>query len=280
MSQIIRPRRSALYMPAANPRALAKAASLDADVLLLDLEDAVSPNDKALAREQLLQALTEHDYGQREKIVRINGINSPWGQDDVKALKGQAIEGLLIPKLESIEQVNEVLALFDQDIAIWAMIETPKGVLNVERLAAHPSVQVLVLGTNDLAKEMAVDVSENREVFAYTFGRVIMAAKAFGLTVLDGVFNQLDNEPMLTQQCQQAKMLGFDGKTLIHPKQLQPCNQAFSPGHEQVAKAQALLEAWQQHDGSGVLVHQGEMVEALHIEQAEKLLAQVGISKE
>lgn len=276
MSQTpIKPRRSALYMPAANARALEKAASLEADVLLLDLEDAVSPNDKALAREQVVEALAKHNYGQREKIVRINSINSPWGLDDIKALKGSAIDGLLIPKLEQLEQINEVLAVFDQDIAIWAMIETPKGVINVEQLASHQSLQALVMGTNDLAKEMAVEVSENREVFAYTFGRVVMAAKANGLTALDGVFNQLDNEALLSQQCQQAKMLGFDGKTLIHPKQLAPCNTIFSPSPEQIAKANALLAAWESHDGSGVLVHQGEMVEALHVEQAKKMLASI-----
>lgn len=272
---VIKPRRSALYMPASNARALEKAASLEADVLLLDLEDAVSPGDKQAAREQVVKALATHDYGKREKIVRINSIDSPWGLDDIKALKNSKLDGLLIPKLEHVEQINEVLAVFDKDIAIWAMIETPKGVLNVQQLAAHKNVQALVMGTNDLAKEMNIEQSLGREAFLYTFGHVVMAAKAYGLTVLDGVFNQLDNEALLSDQCQQAKMLGFDGKTLIHPKQLAPCNTIFSPNAEQIAKAQALLAAWEDHQGGGVLVHQGEMVEALHVEQAQKLLASV-----
>jgi len=268
-----KPRRSALYMPAANARALEKAQSLPADVLLLDLEDAVAVDKKALARKQLLKALSSHDYGHRERVVRINGVESEWGLEDLRALKDADFDALLLPKVETLEQINQALAVLDRDIPVWAMIETPKGVINVNTIAAHPAMQVLVMGTNDLAKELRVEQSQSRAEFNFAFGQVIMAARAFNCDVLDGVYNQLDNEQGLAAVCEQGSALGFDGKTLIHPKQLDACHSAFSPTAQQLAQAQSIIEAWQAADDQGVLVVDGRLVEELHVIESQRLLA-------
>lgn len=268
-------RRSALYMPCSNPRALEKAQQLAADVLLFDLEDAVAPDAKATARAQIVDALATRDYGHREKIVRINHVESSWGYDDLKALAGSKLDGLLLPKVESAEQVNQAVAVFGREIPVWVMIETPIGVLNVQSIAAHPQVAVLVLGTNDLAKELRVKQSASRAEFGYAFGQCIMAARAYGCDVLDGVFNQLDDDAGLQRLCEQGKMLGFDGKTLIHPKQLDIANQIFAPAENDIAEAQQIMQAWQQAEagGLGVLVVNGRLVEELHVQQARRLVA-------
>lgn len=273
MSDLKIPRRSALYMPAANARALEKAQDLAADVLIFDLEDAVSPTDKSQARAILADALQQHQYGFREKIVRINSVDSLWGIDDIKSLQVDKIDAVLIPKAESIEQVNEVLALLDTAVPIWLMIETPKGVLNIESLAAHDEVEVLVMGTNDLAKELQVQQSQSRLEFMHAFGQCIMAAKAFGCEILDGVFNQLDDTEGLQQVCSQGKQLGFNGKTVIHPKQLEAANNIFAPSADEIEQAKAIVDAWRSQSDAGVLVVNGRLVEQLHVDQAEQLLA-------
>lgn len=265
-------RRSALYMPCSNTRALEKAASLPVDVLLFDLEDAVSPDNKAVARENIAKALQQHDYQHREKIIRINGLDTEWAKQDCEQLKSCEFDGLLLPKAETVEQINQVLALFGKNIPIWLMIETSKGVLNVESLAAHPAVAVLVMGTNDLAKELCVQQSAERQEFLYSFSRCIMAARAFACDIIDGVYNELDNSDGLAAVCLQGKGLGFDGKSLIHPKQLEICNQSFSPSQEEIEQAQAIVQAWQQADDKGVIVVNGKLVEALHVEEAQRIL--------
>lgn len=278
----IKVRRSALYMPCSNQRALDKATGLDTDIILFDLEDAVSPSEKLLAREYIVAALASKDYGRREKIVRINGLDSAWGQDDIKALVDSDIDGLLIPKAESLEQINQVLALLGRIVPIWLMIETPKGVLQVEQLAQHEHVAVLVMGTNDLAKELRVEQSESREEFSYAFGRCVMAARAYQCDILDGVYNQLDDLAGLEQVCQQGKCLGFDGKTLIHPKQLAVTNNTFMPSAQQIQQAQQIVDAWQGNQDKGVIVVNGKLVEGLHVEQAQRLLqihAVISVSK-
>lgn len=270
----IKPRRSALYMPCSNVRALEKAQTLAADVLLFDLEDAVAPGQKEHARANIVSALSEFHYGAREKIVRINHVESVWGYDDLIGLAGCDFDGILLPKVESVEQVNQALAVLGREVPVWVMIETPRGVLNVEQVAAHKNVAVLVLGTNDLAKDMRVTQSESREEFAYAFGRCIMAARAFGCEVLDGVYNQLDNETGLQAVCEQGKRLGFDGKTVIHPKQLDIANRVFAPSASEIAEAAALVEAWKAgSDAKGVLVVNGRLVEELHVQAARRLLA-------
>lgn len=269
----IKPRRTALYMPCANARALEKAQTLAADVLLFDLEDAVAPDQKANARANIVTALAGFGYGHREKVVRINQVASSWGYDDLVALSGCVFDGILLPKVESVEQVNQALALLGRDMPVWVMVETPRGVLNVEQIAAHKNVAVLVLGTNDLAKEMRVAQSAGRDEFHYAFGRCIMAARAFGCDVLDGVYNQLDNAEGFAAVCAQGKRLGFDGKTVIHPKQLEEANRAFSPSEAEVAEASAIVNAWQSAPDKGVLVLNGRLVEELHVEAARRLLA-------
>ena len=268
-----KPRRSALYMPAANMRAMEKAQTLAADVLLFDLEDAVAVDKKEIARDNLLTALKQFDYGSRERIVRVNGVTSDWGLDDLRALTSANFDGLLLPKVETLEQINEALAIIDKDIPVWAMIETPKGVLNVEAIASHGSLVCLVMGTNDLAKEMRVQQSLSREEFIFSFGQSIMAARAHGCDVLDGVYNVLDDADGLAQVCEQGARLGFDGKTLIHPKQLEACHLAFSPTQEALDNAQAICDAWAENNSQGVLVVNGRLVEELHAVEAKRLIA-------
>ncbi len=268
-----RPRRSALYMPAANERAMQKAQTLAADVLLLDLEDAVAVDKKQAARKSLIKALNDNDYGKRERVVRVNGLDSEWGLEDLRALKSADFDALLLPKVERVEQINEALAVLDREVDVWAMIETPNGVINVNQIAAHPAMKVLVMGTNDLAKEMRVEQSQQRQEFMWAFGQVIMAARAFDCEVLDGVYNQLDNPEGLLEVCIQGQGLGFDGKTLIHPKQLEACHQAFSPSEQQLESAKQIIDAWDSADSNdGVLVVNGRLVEELHVKEAQRLL--------
>lgn len=277
MQNKLQPRRSALYMPCSNERALEKAASLDADILIFDLEDAVAPDKKEQARNNIVAALKEKNYGYREKIVRINHVDSDWGYDDLKALTESSIEGVLLPKVESSEQINQALAILNKDIPVWVMIETPLGVLNVETIAAHNNVTVLVLGTNDLAKELRVRHSEQRDEFFYAFERCIMAARAYGCDILDGVYNQLDNESGFESVCEQGSRLGFDGKTLIHPKQIAIANEKFMPSVAAINDAKEIVQAWNNTPDKGVLVVNGRLVEALHIVAAQRLLTMVDI---
>lgn len=269
----IKPRRSALYMPCSNARALDKAQQLDCDVILFDLEDAVSPENKAIAREQIVTALSENDYGRRGKVVRINALEHHWGFDDVNALKNSDFDALLIPKVETVQQINEVLAVFGGDITIWCMIETPMGVMNVKDIAGHEKVDVLVMGTNDLAKELRVEQSDSREEFSYAFGACIMAARSYQCDILDGVYNQLDNADGFKTICEHGEGLGFDGKTLIHPKQLDACNAVFSPSVESIEFANKIIQAWENTEDKGVLVVNGRLVEELHVIEAKRTLA-------
>lgn len=275
----IRVRRSALYMPCSNQRALQKAMSLDADVLLFDLEDAVAPDSKDQARANIIQALADNDYGYREKIVRVNPVDGPWGYDDLKALAQSPLDGILLPKVETAEQVNQALAVLGRDLPVWAMVETPAGVLQVETIAGHTRVAALVMGTNDLAKELRVEQSAGREEFSYAFGRCVMAARAFGCDILDGVYNQLDDESGLEAVCRQGRSLGFDGKTLIHPKQLAAANASFMPDQQQVEQARQIIDAWQQSQDKGVIVVNGKLVESLHVDEARRCLETVQIIK-
>lgn len=276
---IVRLRRSALYMPCSNSRALEKAAALPADVLLFDLEDAVAPDAKSQARAAIVAALKQKDYGRREKVVRINAVDSDWGYQDLKALADTPLDGLLLPKVESAEQINQALAVLGRDVPVWVMAETPRGVLNIEAIAAHPQTAVIVMGTNDLAREMRVLQSAGREEFAWAFGRCVMAARACGCDILDGVYNRLQDDEGLQRLCDQARALGFDGKTLIHPAQLAICNKAFLPGDNEVAEARAIVEAWQQAPDQGVLVVNGRLVEALHVDEAHRCLAMVQMAQ-
>ncbi|NRB41197.1 MAG: CoA ester lyase [Pseudomonadales bacterium] len=269
----LKPRRSVLYMPCSNTRALDKAQTLDCDAVIFDLEDAVAPEAKDQGRDNIVTYLQEKDFGHRERVVRINHVDSEWGLADLKALVDVEFDAICLPKVECTEELNKALAVLGKTVDIWVMIETPKGVLNVEAIAAHEQVSVVVMGTNDLAKEMRVLQSESREEFQFAFGRCVMAARAYGADVLDGVYNQLDNAEGFAAVCVQGKRLGFDGKTLIHPKQLEAANKAFAPSAIEVDEAKGIIEAWQDAAEKGVLVLNGSLVEELHVIAAQRLVA-------
>lgn len=274
----MRLRRSALYMPGSHARALEKARSLDADVLILDLEDAVAPVDKALAREQLRDAVSR-SYGEREVVVRINDPLSAEGQADWQVFAGLAgVHALLLPKVESpalMQQLGRDLASRGSDQTLWAMIETPKGVASVEAIAgSDPRLAVLVMGTNDLARALRVPQTPQREGFQYALSRCVLAARCHGLDILDGVHVHLDDDAGLAAACEQGVRLGFDGKTLIHPKQLETTHRVFSPSTEAVAQAERIVSAWNQAGGdAGVLVVDGRLVEQLHVDEALRTVA-------
>ncbi len=275
------PRRSVLYMPGANTRALEKARGLEADVLILDLEDAVAPSQKTVAREQVLAAVNEGGYGYRELVVRVNGFDTPWGRDDIAAFAQAPIAALCLPKVESAAEVRAVAQLLKQHEApaalkLWTMAETPRGILSIDEVAgADPRMAAIVLGTSDLAKDLRVPHTPSRLGMITSLGLCVLAARAHGLDVLDGVHLDLDDAEGLELACSQGVELGFDGKTLIHPKQLAAANQAFSPSAEQIARAEKVRDAWQQAeaDGKGVVLVDGRLVEALHVEDALRVLA-------
>ncbi len=272
-------RRSALYIPGNNARALEKAASLPADVLLLDLEDAVAPSEKSLARDGVLKALSQHNYGEREVVVRINDVRTDDGRADISALAAQkGISALLLPKVESADTVQHAHHLVREQggkkLQLWAMIETPRGVMQVDSIAAaDDSLAVLVMGTNDLAKAMRVPQTPAREGFMYALSRCVLAARCHGLDILDGVHIHLDDEQGLSSACEQGVMLGFDGKTLIHPKQLAVANRVFAPSPAAVESAKDMVSAWDAAGGDqGVMVINGRLVEALHVDEARRTL--------
>ncbi|MEM8563580.1 MAG: CoA ester lyase [Pseudomonadota bacterium] len=278
-----RPRRSCLYMPGANPRALEKAKSLPADMLILDLEDAVAPDAKVEAREVIQKAVSERAYGSREVIIRINGLDTPWGKDDLAMAVAAAPDGILVPKVVDAEQVGDIdWALSDtgaaSDLGLWVMIEMPLAILNIQEIAAASDSSRLcgfIMGTNDLAKEMHAVPTPDRAAFQMPLALALTAARAFGLTAIDGVFNDIKHEQGLEAECEQGRVLGFDGKTLIHPAQIETANRIFSPDPQDVEQAQAIIEAFSQEDnaGKGVIKVNGKMAELLHLEQAQRLVA-------
>lgn len=279
MSQRLRPRRSVLYMPGSNARALEKARSLPADAVVLDLEDAVAPEQKAAARAQVAAAVAAGGYGQREVAVRINALETEWGSDDLAAFADNTADAICVPKVESPEQVVRIAEALDKggsDTVIWAMIETPRGVLNCAAIAgAHPRLAALLMGTSDLAKELRVPHTPGRLGFIHALSTVVLAARANGLDVLDGVHLSLDDQGGLHDSCVQGRELGFDGKTLIHPSQIATANSVFRPEPEAVARAHRILTAWEQarKEGRGVAVVDGKLVENLHVAEAERTLA-------
>lgn len=277
-----RPRRSLLYMPGSNARALEKARTLPADGLILDLEDAVAPDAKELARGQVCDAVTAGGYGTRELLVRINGLETPWGHDDIKALAGvaHAIDAILIPKVSIAEDVQEAVAAFQASntrtsVDFWIMTETPHSILNIREIAAsHERLKGIVMGTSDLAKDTRVRHTPERLGFICALSLCVLAARANGLQIVDGVHLDLDDDEGLRNVCQQARDLGFDGKSLIHPKQIAPANDAFAPRPEEIESAREIIEAWEtgQSEGKGVVVVRGRLVENLHVEEAKRTL--------
>lgn len=273
----IRPRRSALYMPASNARALEKARTLAADVLILDLEDAVAPDAKEAARTQAVNALAEGGFGRRELILRVNALSSRWGRADLEAARLSMANGIALPKVESAKDVHAALEILgDGPQMLWCMIETPKGVMKADEIAASSTrLAGLILGTSDLAKDLRSAHTADRLPLLYSLSRVLLAARANGLACLDGVHLDLEDDAGFERACAQGREMGFDGKTLIHPKTIETANRIFAPSAEEVAKAQKIVAAFEaaRAEGKGVVVVDGRLVEALHVEEAKRLLA-------
>ncbi len=266
-----RPTRSALYIPGDKPRALDKARSLPVDVILFDLEDAVAPEAKASARQTLAQVLKDDGYGQRYKVVRINARATPWGADDVNAAVQMGCDAILLPKVDSPADIDALAALAP-DVPIWAMMETPLGVINASAIAAHPRVVGFVMGTNDLAKDL---MSQGRDAMMLSLQMCLLAARAHGVVALDGVYNTFKDTDGLAKECAEGRALGFDGKTLIHPAQIEVCNAAFGPSDADIALAARQIAAFDAASaaGQGVAVVDGQIVESLHIVTARATLA-------
>lgn len=275
-----RPRRSVLYMPGANTRALEKSKTLSADSLILDLEDAVAPDGKAKARENILAALNT-GFGHREAIVRINGLNTQWGLEDLKVFANTSADAILLPKVESAAQIEEVASLLMKfnpanTMAIWAMIETPMAIFKLQEIAsAHPLLETLVLGTSDLVKDLHARHTSNRVETQTALSLSVLAARAHQLCVLDGVHLSLDDAVGLEQSCIQGRDMGFDGKTLIHPNQIAIANQIFGPSPEEIEEAKERMNAYDAaiSSGAGIAVLNGKLIEELHIQDAKRILA-------
>jgi len=288
MSQTVRPRRSVLYMPGANTRALEKARTLPADALIFDLEDAVAPEAKEAARTNVVLAAESKAYGKREIVIRCNGLGTPWGEADIAAIAQSGADAILVPKVESAAQVTHVVSLLDtagapSTMAVWAMMETPKGILRAEEIAgAHPRLGLFVMGTNDLVKDMRARHTPTRLPMITALGIGMLAARAHGLAILDGVYNDIQDSEGFRAVCQQGLEMGFDGKTLIHPSQVEPCNEIFAPSAVELEMAGKIVAAFKaaQAEGKGVVTVDGRMIENLHVEQAERALALASAIKE
>ena len=265
------PTRSALYIPAANPRAMDKARGLPVDVILFDLEDAVAPEAKVEARATLADTLAQGGYGPRRKVVRINALDTDWGRADAQAAAAMDCDAVLLPKVNGPEDLDALAALVP-DTPLWAMIETPLGVLNAAAIAAHPRLTGFVMGTNDLAKDMG---SRGRAAMLTALHLSLLAARAHGVVALDGVYNAFKDDEGLRAECQEGRDMGFDGKTLIHPAQVAICNGIFGPSEAEIDLARRQIAAFEaaQADGKGVAVVDGRIVENLHIVTARATLA-------
>ncbi len=272
--QLHRPWRSLLYVPASSRRALDKARTLPADGFIFDLEDAVAPEAKAGARETLRGALERGGFGDRACLVRINGLDTPWGADDARAFREARIDGLLIPKVNGPADLDAVLELCDRH-PLWAMVETARGVLAAAEIAGHTELAGFVLGTNDLARELGCRAGAGRVPLQTALQHALLAARAAGIICIDGVYNAFRDEAGLRAECVQGRDFGFDGKTLIHPAQLAAANELFAPSEEEVALARRQIAAFEEAEaaGRGVAVVDGRIVENLHVADARATLA-------
>lgn len=275
-----RPRRSCLYMPGANERALEKAKSLAADTVIMDLEDAVAPDAKEAARETIRAAIQGGGYGHREIVVRMNGLDTEWGQADLKMAVDSGAHALLAPKVidgSDIDRLDDAMsrAGAPADMGLWVMIEMPKAILNIKDIAeavGRTRLTTFVMGTNDLAKEYRARMTPDRLAFQTALQLSVAAARAYNIIAIDGVYNDIKNEQGLIDECEQGRDLGFDGKTLIHPSQLDTANRVFAPSPHDVEHAQAVIEAFSdpENAGKGVLKVNGKMTELLHLEEARR----------
>ncbi|WP_425484487.1 HpcH/HpaI aldolase/citrate lyase family protein [Haloechinothrix aidingensis] len=277
----MRPRRSVLYMPGANERALEKAKTLDADALILDLEDAVAPDSKEEARERVCSAASSGGYGSREVTIRVNGLDTEWHEADLRAAAEAGPDGIVVPKVNSAAEVHTIERALEftgapEHTTIWAMIETPVAMLHAEEIAAASArLDVLVMGTNDLAKELHAEFVPGRTPLLGGLSLALLAARATGKTILDGVYNDVSDAEGFEAECLQGRQMGFDGKTLIHPGQLEPCNRVFAPSEDEVAQARKIIDAFEEAraEGRGVVTVDGRMIENLHVDNARRILA-------
>ncbi len=276
----LHPRRSVLYMPAANERALEKAKTIPADALIFDLEDAVAPEAKATARDQAVAAASSGAYGNREVTIRCNGLDTPWGADDLAAAATSGVAAVVIPKVDSVVELDEISGQLDAagapaSLGIWAMIETPTAIFDARALAAHPRVDVLVMGTNDLAKELRAEPGDDRAPLLPHLSTALLAAREAGKAILDGVYNDIKDVDGFTAECRQGLTLGFDGKTLIHPGQVEVANTTWAPDDDEIEMARRIIAAFAEAeaDGRGVVTVDGRMIENLHVDNARRTLA-------
>lgn len=280
MTRAVRPRRSVLYMPGSNSRALEKARTLAADGLIFDLEDAVAPEAKQGARQQVVETVRAGGYGKRELIVRVNSLSTPWGRDDLVAVAACGADAILLPKVESDDLIRQVLEILSdhgapEHLAIWCMLETPRGILRAEAIAtASPRVAALVMGTSDLTKELHASTTPDRLPLLPSLGLCLLVGRAYGLAVLDGVHLNLEDEAGFADACRQAAEMGFDGKTLIHPKTLATANEVFAPSPDDVAWSRRIITAHANAtaQGQGIVVVDGQLIENLHVENARRVV--------
>jgi (3S)-malyl-CoA thioesterase len=274
MDARLRPYRSVLYIPGSKERALEKAKTLPVDAIIFDLEDAVTAAEKDSARELLKSTLAAGGYGTRMRIVRINGLDTKWGKADAEAAANMDADAILLPKVESPEDIDALVAITG-DMPIWAMMETPRGMLNAPQIAAHPKLAGMVMGTNDLAKELQTRFRADREPMMTGLGLCLLAAKAEGLVIIDGVYNAYKDDDGLAVECAQGRDMGFDGKSLIHPAQVKTSNDAFGPSEAELDLARRQIAAFEEIEaqGQGVAVVDGRIVENLHVATAHETLA-------
>jgi citrate lyase subunit beta/citryl-CoA lyase len=276
---VYRPRRSVLYMPGSNERALEKAKTLPVDALILDLEDAVAVDAKAAARENACAAAASGDYGRREITVRVNGIGTEWHDADLAAACEAGPDGIVVPKVNTAKEVKALVKAMEKYGApdrtrLWAMIETPTAIFNARKIARESDrLAAFVIGTNDLVKELRADHVQGRAPLLTSLSMALLAGRESGIAVLDGVYNNVKDADGFRAECEQGRDFGFDGKTLIHPGQVEVCNEVFAPSAEAVEEAKGIVAAWEAGAGAGVVTHNGKMIELLHVEIARRVLA-------
>ncbi len=276
----LRPRRSVLYMPSSNERALEKAKSIACDALIFDLEDAVAPDAKEAARANAVAAAQSGEYGHREVTIRCNGLDTPWGADDLAAAATSGAASVVIPKVNSVDYLNEIEQRLDAagapaEMTIWAMIETPTAIMDVRAIAHHPRVNVLVMGNNDLAKELRTGVLPERTPLIPHLALALLGAREADKVILDGVYNDVRDPEGFLVEAEQGKAMGFDGKTLVHPSQVDPANEVWAPSADEVDFSRRVIEAFEEAEaeGRGVVTVDGRMIENLHVENAKRILA-------